>query len=335
MTEQKETSAPVSHQDGERTYDVVVVGGGAAGLSGALTLARSRRSVLVVDAGEPRNAPASHIHNYLGREAAPPAALLADGRAEVRGYGGEFATARVTTAVRRPGGGFRLTLDDGSAVLAARLLLATGLVDGLPPVPGLAERWGREVLHCPYCHGWEVRDQPVGVLATGPLAVHQALLWRQWTEDVTVFAHTAPAFGEEAYEQFAARGIAVVEGEVTGLRVAGDRLTGVVLDGGRVVPRAALVVATHLTARLGGLEGLGLTTAEQEMAGVVVGEHLPTDAWGATAVPGVWAAGNVTALADTVLGAAAAGGRAGAAINGDLMAEDTRRAVAARAVAAR
>jgi thioredoxin reductase len=150
-------------------YDVAVVGGGAAGLSGALALARARRSVLVVDAGEPRNAPAGHVHNYLGREGTPPAELLAAGRDEVTQYGGEIVTGRVASAARE-GDVFRLNLAGGGTVHARRLLVTTGLVDELPDVPGLAEQWGRGVLHCPYCHGWEVRDQRIGVLATGPLA---------------------------------------------------------------------------------------------------------------------------------------------------------------------
>src|SRR5579859_5773744 len=143
------------------TYDVVVVGGGAAGLSGALLLARSRRSVLVIDAGEPRNAPAAAAHGFLSRDGVSPLELLQLGRAEVRGYGGQLTQARVLS-VARGEDAFSLTLDDASVVSARRLLVASGLVDELPDVPGVRERWGRDVLHCPYCHGWEVRDQAVG-----------------------------------------------------------------------------------------------------------------------------------------------------------------------------
>ncbi|MEW2544555.1 FAD-dependent oxidoreductase [Streptomyces sp. NPDC047002] len=316
-------------------YDAVVVGGGAAGLGGALALARARRSVLVIDGGEPRNAPAGHVHAYPAREGTPPAELLAVGRAEVEGYGATVVAGTVTSAERLPadeGDGFVVVRDDGTRVEARRLLVATGLVDELPPVPGLAERFGRDVLHCPYCHGWEVRDTPVGILATGALAVHQALLWRQWSDDVAVFAHTAPEFGDEAYEQLAARGIAVVDGEVTGVEIVADRLTGVRL-GDRVVPRSALVVAPRFTARSTLLAGLGLAAAEQAVAGEVVGTYVPSDATGATEVPGVWVAGNVTSLAEQVVGAAAAGVRAGAAINADLVAADTAAAVAARRAA--
>ncbi|MDQ0987261.1 NAD(P)/FAD-dependent oxidoreductase [Streptomyces sp. V2I9] len=314
-------------------YDVVIVGGGAAGLSGALALARARRSVLVIDAGEPRNAPASHVHNYLGRESTPPGELLAIGRAEAAGYGAEIVEGRVASAERLSGDGergFRVVTEAGRSVEARRLLVTTGLVDELPPVPGLAERWGREVLHCPYCHGHEVADRPIGVLATGPLAVHQALMWRQWSDDVTLFLHRAPALSAAEYEELAARGVAVVDGEVAGLEVADDRFTGVRLASGRVVPREALVVQARFTARSAVLESLGLKPVAQEMAGTVIGTYIPTDPTGATEAPGVWAAGNVTRLTEQVIGAAAAGLMAAGAVNGDLIAEDTRLAVAAR-----
>ncbi|ARF64493.1 thioredoxin reductase [Streptomyces violaceoruber] len=314
-------------------YDVVIVGGGAAGLSGALALARARRSVLVIDAGEPRNAPASHVHNYLGRESTPPGELLAIGRNEAAGYGAEIVAGRVASAERLPGAedaGFRVVTDDGRSVEARRLLVTTGLVDELPPVPGLAERWGREVLHCPYCHGHEVADRPIGVLATGPLAVHQALMWRQWSDDVTLFLHTGPEPSAEEYEELAARDVAVVDGEVAGLEIADDRFAGVRLASGRVVPREALVVQARFTARSAVLESLGLTPVAQEMAGTVVGTYIPSDPTGATEVPGVWAAGNVTRLTEQVVGAAAAGLMAAGALNGDLITEDTRLAVAAR-----
>jgi len=185
------------------------------------------------------------------------------------------------------------------------------------------------VLHCPYCHGWEVRDQAIGVLATGPLSVHQALLFRQWSQDVTLFAHTAPEPSEEEYDQLAACGVAVVDGEVSGLEVIQDRLTGVRLAGGRVIPRQAVVVGPRFTARAELLAALGLEPVEQVMGGHTVGSYLPADPTGLTAVPGIWVAGNVADLSAQVIGAAAAGVRAAAGINADLVSEDTRRALAA------
>src|ERR1700758_3872930 len=168
-------------------YDVVVIGGGAAGLNGALQLARSRRSVLVVDAGQPRNRPAAAVHGLLGHDGRPPAELLARGRAEVRAYGGDVVAGEVTAVGGGGEPGFTVTLGDGRAVQARRLLVTSGLVDNLPGITGLRERWGRDVVHCPYCHGWEVRDQPIGVLASGPTSVHQALLFRQLSDDVVYF----------------------------------------------------------------------------------------------------------------------------------------------------
>ncbi|MBE1488409.1 NAD(P)/FAD-dependent oxidoreductase [Plantactinospora soyae] len=316
----------------DRTYDVLVVGGGAAGLSAGLALARARRAVLVVDAGAPRNAPAGHVHNYLGREGTPPGELLAVGRAELAGYGGEVMSGRAVRAESldgRPSGpGFRVELADGRSVLARRLLMATGLVDELPDIPGLHQRWGREVLHCPYCHGWEVRDQAIGVLATGPMATHQALLFRQWSPDVTLFQHTAAPPSADEREQLAARGIPVVTGEVVGLELTDDGLTGVRLRSGQVVPRQALTVMPRFTARADLLAPLGLAPTELRVDGYVVGSYVPADPTGATAIPGVWVAGNVADVRAGVINAAAAGLNVAAAVNADLVAEDTRRAVA-------
>ncbi len=315
-------------------YDVVVVGGGAAGLSGALALGRARRSVLVVDGGQPRNAPAAHVHNYLSRDGAAPSELLAAGRAEVTGYGGRIISGRVASATRLDDlddrSGFRVALTDGSSVYARRLLVATGLIDELPDVPGVAARWGRDVLHCPYCHGWEVRDQALGVLATGPMAMHQAQLFRQWSADVTLFLHTEPEPTAEESEGLAARGITVVRGAVVSLEVTDDHLSGVRLATGQVVPRQAVVVGPRVVARADVLTSLGLTTTELHVAGQVIGTYVPADPTGATAVPGVWAAGNVADLMAQIIGAAAAGLMVGAAVNADLIAEDIARAVAAR-----
>ena len=306
-------------------YDVVVIGGGAAGLNGALQLARSRRSVLVVDAGQPRNRPAAAVHGLLGHDGVPPARLLARGRDEVRGYGGEVVAGEVTAVGGDLAVGFTVTLGDGRVVLARRLLVTSGLVDNLPDIPGLGERWGRDVVHCPYCHGWEVRDQPIGVLASGPTSVHQALLFRQLSDDVVYFRRGTALDGAAA-SRLAARGIRVVEGEVTAVVITDDRVAGVRLADGTVVARRALAVAARMTARAGFLADLGLKASEHPSG---MGAHVPADPAGRTEVPGVWAAGNVTDLGAQVGAAAAAGALAGAVINADLVEEETLRAVAA------
>ena len=306
-------------------YDVVVVGGGAAGLNGAMMLGRSRRSVLVVDAGRPRNAPAASVHGLLGHDGTPPAELLARGRQEVRRYGGHLVTGEVTDASRDVDG-FVLTLGDGRSVRARRLLVTTGLVDELPEVAGLRDRWGRDVVHCPYCHGWEVRDQAIGVLASGPLSVHQTLLFSQLTGDLTYFSHTAPPLTDEQAAHLAARGVRVVDGEVAAVVAADDRITGVRLADGTVVEREVVAVATRMVARAAFLAPLGLRPVEHPSG---MGEHLVVDPTGRTDVPGVWAAGNVTDLGAQVGASAAAGALAGAQINLDLVMADAQSPTAA------
>ena len=308
-------------------FDVVVAGGGLAGRAGALTLARARRSVLVVDEGHPRNAPAARAHGYLTRDGTPPLELLAAGRAEVAGYGGQIVAGTVTSLARPPGGGFLITLADRTSLTARRMLVATGLVDEYPDVPGLRERWGRDVVHCPFCFGWELRDTPLGVLATGQQAAAQALMWRQWSPDVVLLLHTAPSPSGEQAEQLAARGIGVVEGEVIGIQVTDDRLSGVRLRSGEVVPRRALVVGPRFEARHALLDGLGVTVAEHPLG---IGHQVRADATGLTAAPGVWVAGNAADVTAGVMQAAASGVTAAAAINADLTAEDTAAALAAR-----
>ena len=206
-------------------YDVVVVGGGVAGLTGAVVLARSRRSVLVIDDGRPRNAPADGVHNYLGHEGIAPADLLARGRAEATGYGAEIRTGRAMTATTTDGV-FRVGLADGSTVECRRLLVASGLTDELPDLPGLAERWGHDVLHCPYCHGWEIRDRRIGMLATGPLAVEQAQLWREISPHVLLFTTGPLALDDVERERLAARAITIVDDQAVGLELVDDALAG-------------------------------------------------------------------------------------------------------------
>ena len=309
-------------------YDVLVIGGGAAGLSGAVAMARSRRSVLVADAGEQRNTPADHVHNFLTRDGTPPSELYALGRAEVARYGGHFTAGRVTS-LSRDGDSFRAEVN-GRAVTARRLLIATGLRDELPDVPGLAKRWGIDVLHCPYCHGWEVRDKRVGILATSPLAAHQAMLFRQLTPDVTVLRHTAAPIAAEQAEQLSALGIPVIDGPVARVEAAGGQLTGVLLADGTHVPLDALIVAPKFVTNADLLAPLGLTPVDMDVAGQVVATRIAAEPTGATSVPGVYVAGNVADPQAQVISAAAAGLMAGATINADLVAEDARRAVSER-----
>jgi thioredoxin reductase len=304
-------------------YDVVVIGGGAAGLSAAVTLATARRSVLVVDAGSPRNAASSAVHGFLSREGTSPLELLAAGREELRARGGEFTEG---TAVAASGnyGEFKVHLRDGRALTSRRLLIASGFGDELPGVPGVRERWGRDVVHCPYCHGWELRNRAVGVLATEPAAVQEALLFRQWSQNVTLFQHTMPEPSASEREQLAARSIEIIEGEVKALRVVEDALTGVSLDSGREIHCEALVVSPKPITDSPLLQSLGLQDHRHEGPS---NQYLKTDESGGTAIAGVWAAGNVTDPEAQVITAAASGVKAASAINADLVVDDTRQAV--------
>lgn len=314
-------------------YDVVVVGGGAAGLSAAVTLGRALRSVLVIDAGEPRNAPAAGVHGFLSRDGIDPRELLELGRTEARHYGADIVEG-VAVAARStvdPTNGaepaFEVELADGRTTGARRLLVTTGLTDVLPDIEGIRERWGRDVLHCPYCHGWEVRNKAIGILGSGPMALHQTLLFRQWSPNVTLFLNDVVEPTEEEWEQLAARSITVVEGKVQALAVTDDVLSGVVLATGKVIPMEAVVTGPRLEARSTVLESLGVPSVEHPMG---VGRHVEVNPMGgATSVPGVWAAGNVADLMGQVMASAASGVMAGAAINADLIMEETKAAVRA------
>ncbi|HST14801.1 MAG TPA: NAD(P)/FAD-dependent oxidoreductase [Gaiellaceae bacterium] len=300
------------------SYDVVVVGGGAAGLSAALVLGRARRRVAVVDSGTPRNAPAAHMHGYLSRDGMPPVDLLAAGRDEAAAYGVEFIADRVVSI--EPG--FSITLAKGGGLESRRLLIATGATDELPSIPGLWKRWGKDFLHCPYCHGWEVRDQPLGVLGTSTASVEHAQLIRQWSDDLIFFTHRHN-LTEAEREQLGARDIRVVEGEVRGIVVEEDRLKGVVLGDGRTVERDALFIRPDMRPRLdGSLEQLACQT--DDLGFILV------DTAGRTSVPGVWAAGNVANPRAQVITAAGEGSAAAISINADLVQEDIRTALDAR-----
>ena len=315
-------------------YDVLVVGGGPAGLAAAVALSRSLRSVLVVDAGRPRNATAAGVHNYLGREDVAPAELLADGRAALLGYGGRVETGEVTHLERlgqealRPW--FRARLADGRQVDARRVVVATGLVDDLPDVPGLAGRWGRDVLHCPYCHGYEARGTAIGILSTTPMTAHQTLLFRQLSDDVTVLTNTGPALPDEDRERLIARSVKLVDGEVVEVLTTDDALSGVRLASGRVVPLRNLAVAAPAVAQTTLLADLGVEIADFLVGDHVFGAHAVAEPTGATSVPGLWVAGNVTTLNAQVSTATAAGLSTGAMVNLALIEEEATAAVAER-----
>ena len=314
----------------QEPWDVIIVGGGSAGLSAALMLVRARRRVLVLDGGAPRNRFAAHMHGVLGRDGWSPIELLATGREEVEHYGGVVRTDEVAGAgiVDADNGepSITVTLGSGEEHSTRRLLVATGLRDELPAIPGLAEQWGRGAVVCPYCDGWEVRDRGIGVLATGPRSVHQVQLLRQWSPTVTFFLNGTDVAAADL-AGILARGIEVERRAVD--RVLTDEagtLRGIRLADGAEVALDSIFLGPAFVPNDGLLVGLGAATGEGFGPGG--GEWVGVDPMGRTSVAGVWAAGNVVNPGASVPGAAGAGNLAGAAINADLIEEEIRTALA-------
>ncbi|MEV6911473.1 NAD(P)/FAD-dependent oxidoreductase [Amycolatopsis sp. NPDC051071] len=290
-------------------FDVVIIGGGVAGLSAALVLGRARRDVVVIDGGTPRNAPAAHAHGFLTRDGVPPQELLELGREEVRGYGVEF----VDDVVFRLRHDKTVELASGRVITGRRILMTTGLADELPDVPGVAERFGTDVLHCPYCHGWEVRDRRFGVLATSDKSVHQALIVWQWSKDLTFFTHTQEISAEDR-AKLTGLGVRIVDGKVSELAVENDRLTGVRLVNGELVERDVVFVGPKFVPHDKLLEQIGCQRTETGFVAV--------DEQGRTSVDGVWAAGNVVDPMAQLVVAAGAAYKLATVLNFDLVTED-------------
>ncbi|GAA4063532.1 NAD(P)/FAD-dependent oxidoreductase [Agromyces indicus] len=312
------------------TWDVLIIGGGSAGLSAALMLGRSRRRVLVVDEGRPRSRFAGHMHGVLGRDHTSPIDLLAAGRAELARYDGVEIREGVVTAAAAQGDGFTIALGDGSEHVARRLLVASGLRDELPEIPGLAEQWGRGAFLCPYCDGWEARDRRVVVLATSEANVHQAQLMRQLTSDVVFLGHGVQ-LSDAARAGLDARGIPIDTRRVVAVVADGDgRLSGIRLEDGAELAADVIFVGPRPVPNDDVLRALGAELADHPP----VGRFATVDPMGRTSVPGLWAAGNVVDGRSSVSYAMSAGSMAGAAINADLVEEEVRDAVRAASAAA-
>jgi len=302
----------------DRNWDCIVVGGGAAGLSAALVLGRARRTTLVVDAGRQSNLAAHGIGGLLGHDGRPPADLYAAGREELAAYATVELRAGEIAAGERDEAGFTLELADGTRERARRVLLATGMEYRYPGLPGIPERWGRSVFHCPFCHGWEVREQALGVLDRGSSGTRRALLLRSWSDDVTLLADGPAELDAEETGQLEAAGVAIDERRVAELRGPDDSLTGIGFADGTERPIGALLVPVTTHQRSPLAEQLGAALSE---AGPVAADAIGVDAMHRTSAPGVFAAGDACEQMPSVANAIAAGSKAAAAVVGDLMAE--------------
>jgi thioredoxin reductase len=295
--------------------DVIVIGGSFAGLSAALQLARARRRVLVIDAGLPRNRFADAAHGLLGHDGKAPAAIMREAMRQLTAYPTvEILRGEALNAAAHPDG-FTVTVSDGRSVRARRLVLATGVVDTLPDVPGLKERWGATVLHCPYCHGYEVRDRPLGVLANHPMAAHQAAMIPDWGP-TTLFTQGRFEPDDEQLTQLAARGVTIEREPVVALLGDAPELDAVQLADGRVVAVNALFVApsTQMASPLARQLGCAFDDG-------MLGPVIRVDDWKATTVPGVYAAGDAARAMHNATLASADGVMAGVGAHQSLMRE--------------
>lgn len=289
-------------------HDVIVIGGSVAGLSAALVLGRARFRVAVIDAGHPVNEGVAHSHGFLTNDGAPPATLVATGRDEVAAYGVELVDDRVE-GVDRVDGGFVVRRAGGPPLEGRRLVLATGMRIPLPDLPGLAEIWGGDAANCPFCHGYEARDQPIAVVGEPPFVAHLSGLLTQWSDDVVAFLPEGPE-GPEAPE--VRPGVVVDRRTPTRLVVEAGRLRGVEVDGGDVVARTALFVGAMARPASPLAEELG---CDHDEAGWPV-----VDDFGLTSVPGVWAVGNAVTMGRGLVESAASGSMAARAVVFDLIA---------------
>ncbi|GJJ00890.1 hypothetical protein RugamoR64_14280 [Duganella rhizosphaerae] len=290
-------------------FDVIIIGGSYAGLSAALPLARARRRVLVIDAGQRRNRYARHSHGFLGQDGREAAAIVADGRAQLMKYPTVRWLDGAAAQAVRTAHGFRVTLNDGSAFQALRLVLATGVVDELPPIPGLSERWGDSAFHCPYCHGYELMQGAIGVLATGPMSIHHALMLPDWGQ-VTFFLNGAFEPDEAQLTSLKARGVTI---ERTPVKAIGGHAV-VELEDGRKLEMAGLFVLTRTHSGSPLAEQLGCEVEQGP-----TGSHVRTDAMKASSVAGVFVGGDAARMFGSVALAVADGGMAGTAAHQSLI----------------
>jgi thioredoxin reductase len=297
-------------------YDVVIVGGSAAGLSAALVLGRARRNVLVCDTNEPRNQPARAAHSVFTRDGAAPSDLLSIGRAQIDAYGVELRGVGVAHAQAIDRHSFRLTLANGDQVCSRKVLLATGVRDLLPPIVGIEQFWGTSVLHCPYCHGWEVRDQPIAVLSARETAVYLAYLLRNWSPDLVLCTNGFGQLSEMQRDQIQSLQIPIYEQQIARLEGEQAQLEGIRFVDGTLLRRRSLFVRPGQEQRSRLAHDLGCAVGE--------GGIITVDDHGQTSVAGVYAAGDMARQSQQIIFAAADGARAAMAINHTFVDEEMR-----------
>jgi thioredoxin reductase len=302
----------------DTNWDCIVIGGGAAGLSAALVLGRARRRTLVIDAGEQSNRAAHGIGGLLGQDGRPPDEFYAAGRDELAAYPAVELRPGEVVGAERNGDGIVLELADGERERARRVLLATGMDYRRPELAGIEERWGGSVFHCPFCHGWEVRERALGVLDRGETGVQRALLLRAWSDDVTLYSDGPAELDTDEAELLRGAGVDVDERPVAGLRGPGEELSAIVFADGSERDCGGLLVPVTLHQRTKLAEQLGATLVSKSP---LVADAVEVDEGFHSSVAGLFAAGDASGQMQSVANAIAAGSRAAAMIVHGLMAD--------------
>jgi thioredoxin reductase len=295
-------------------FDVIIIGAGPAGLNGALVLGRCRRRVLVCDAGRPRNAASHGMHNYLTRDGIDPAEFLHLGREELKPYETVKMLKIEVTDARLLEHGFEITLSNGERAAARKLLIATGVVDDIPKLVGLDSFYGRSVFHCPYCDGWEMRDQPLAVYGKGENGLGLALELILWSSDLVLCTDGPSELSAEDLARLARHNIPVREEQILRLEGNDGVLDQIVFADGKAIHRRGMFFSTGQCQASELPKKLGCEFTEQGC--VATGEYE------ATKVPGLYVAGDASRLVQFVVVAASEGAQAAVAINKELMKED-------------
>jgi thioredoxin reductase len=295
------------------SFDVIVVGGGSAGLSAALTLGRACKRVLVCDSGKPRNQVAHVSHTFFSRDGIAPAELLQIGREQLQPYDVAIHTGEVTDA-EKLGDRFQITLSNGKQFVSRKLLLATGMKDTLPSIEGFAELWGNSVFHCPYCHGWEVRDQPLAVYGKGEMAFEKTALLTGWSRDLVLCSDGAAELSEQQRQKLSDWGVQIREEQIARLEYQDSELTTIVFKNNERLPRRGILIQPRSSQHSPLAVKLGCQVGSNDI--VEVNEMKQTS------IPGVYAVGDTSSFFSQISWAVASGSLAANFINRSLIEEN-------------
>ena len=296
------------------SFDVIIVGGSYAGLSAAMALGRSLRNVLIIDSGMPCNRQTPHSHNFITHDGDTPKQIIEAARQQVLAYKTVGLHNGLATRTTRTNTGFVVETETGDSFNTRKLIFATGITDVMPAIDGFAACWGISVLHCPYCHGYEVRQQPLGILANGDIAFEFTKLIHHWSSNLVLFTHGKSALTPDQTKNLAERNIAVVEKEITGIVHDKGYISAILFSDG----------STHAVTALFARVAFHQHTTIPITLGCALNEQgfIQVDDFQRTTVPGIYAAGDNTTMFRSVAGAVAAGNKAGAMVNKELIDED-------------